>query len=384
MKNIIKKILNESDWDWVRDVPDYKEYNACEIIDQIKEGDFVYLTGTAYYLNEETNELTEEVHFSDARGVVILKRKEVYGDEVFLNYFDVKMDERFFEEEDYTDEVTFECTPHIDDLNVKNIKIRLEKPLDEDLKYWGVRGNKMGPLKEEEEMDGLSWIRDVDPYGGVRVGDVLESLIDMGGPSYPMGMRKGEKVVVKRITYFGHGYQEFLVSTIPFKGLLKGDTAWIGSDTLKYFKNLTNKRMNENISGFGSGEDEVTSLKGHRGYEGWVFIHRNLNRPPYYSIKAGKSGGPVIGYDTDIYLKDVIFKVQKGGQKRVRKEMRKNVHAGVVGKIVDSGGDYDTTGWTLVTYNPYQHDSFVEYETGKPIYNAKEVVMKNEKEVWAR
>ena len=50
MKNIIKKILNESDWDWVDDVPDYKEYNACEIIDQIKEGDFVYLTGTAYYL----------------------------------------------------------------------------------------------------------------------------------------------------------------------------------------------------------------------------------------------------------------------------------------------------------------------------------------------
>ena len=135
---------------------------------------------------------------------------------------------------------------------------------------------------------------------------------------------------------------------------------------------------------FGSDEDEVTSLKGHRDYNGWVFIHRNLNRPPYYSIKAGKSGGPVIGYDTDIHLKDVIFKVQKGGQSRVRKEMRKNVHAGVVGKIIDSGGDYDTTGWKLITYNPYQHDSFVEYETGKPIYNAKEVVMKNEKEVWAR
>jgi len=135
---------------------------------------------------------------------------------------------------------------------------------------------------------------------------------------------------------------------------------------------------------FGSGEDEVTSLKGHRDYNGWVFIHRNLNRPPYYSIKAGKNGGPVIGYDTDIHLKDVIFKVQRGGQSRVRKEMRKNVHAGVVGKIIDSGGNYDTIGWKLITYNPYQHDSFVEYETGKPIYNAKEVVMKNEKEVWVR
>lgn len=131
-------------------------------------------------------------------------------------------------------------------------------------------------------------------------------------------------------------------------------------------------------------DDEVTTLKGHKDYDDWVFIHRNLNRPPYYSIKAGKSGGPVIGYDTDIHLKDVIFKVQRGGQKRVRKEMRKNVHAGVVGKIKDSGGNYDTSGWTLVTYNPYQHDSFVEYETGRPIYKAKEAILKNEKEVWAK
>ena len=129
---------------------------------------------------------------------------------------------------------------------------------------------------------------------------------------------------------------------------------------------------------------EETELAGHRGYKGWVFIHRNLNKPPYWSIKKGKSGGPVIGYDKDILLKDVIFKVQKGGQSRVRKEMRKNVHAGVVGKIKDSGGNYDTTGWTLVTYNPYVHDSFVEYETGKPIYSANEAVLTNTKEVWVR
>tara|TARA_R110002020_G_scaffold113236_1_gene260235 strand:- start:9292 stop:11391 length:2100 start_codon:yes stop_codon:yes gene_type:complete len=131
-------------------------------------------------------------------------------------------------------------------------------------------------------------------------------------------------------------------------------------------------------------DDEVTSLRGHRDYDDWVFIHRNLNRPPYYSIKAGKSGGPVIGYDTDIHLKDVLFKVQKGGQSRVRKEMRKNVHAGVVGKIIDSGGEYNTDGWVLATYNPYEHDTFVEYETEKPIYRAKEAVMKNEKEVWVK
>ena len=131
-------------------------------------------------------------------------------------------------------------------------------------------------------------------------------------------------------------------------------------------------------------DDEVTTLKGHRDYGDWVFIHRNLNRPPYYSIKSGKSSGPVIGYDTDIHLKDVVFKVQKGGQNRVRKEMRKNVHAGVVGKIIDSGGHYNTNGWVLITYNPYEHDTFVEYETEKPIYRAKEAILKNEREVWVK
>ena len=79
-------------------------------------------------------------------------------------------------------------------------------------------------------------------------------------------------------------------------------------------------------------DDEVTSLKGHRDHDDWVFIHRNLHRPPYYSIKSGRSGGPVIGYDTDIWLEDVTFKVQPGGRERTRKEMRRNVHAGVYWK----------------------------------------------------
>ena len=49
----------------------------------------------------------------------------------------------------------------------------------------------------------------------------------------------------------------------------------------------------ENNNLINESDNEVTTLKGHRDYDDWVFIHRNLNRPPYYSIKAGKSGGPV-------------------------------------------------------------------------------------------
>ncbi len=153
---------------------------------------------------------------------------------------------------------------------------------------------------------------------------------------------------------------------------------------IKILREEVNKIHTSDLKGDESLGSEDINLSNHKGYDGWVFIHRNLNKPPYWSIKEGKSGGNVIGYDKSIKLKDVEFKVQKGGQSRVRKEKRKNVHAGVVGKIISSGGNYNTKGWTLVTYNPYVHSSFVEHETGKPIYDAKEAILKNTKEVWVK
>lgn len=234
-------------------------------------------------------------------------------------------------------------------------KIRRELR-NEDLEYWGVRGDKMGPLKEDD----FSWAEgnslDKVVFKTKERPDLTYIIKDDNNPNNTIRVYKQEG-----------GFVNTIIRDYVDRKFESGE----------WYPTPIGESINES-------DDEVTTLKGHRDYDKWVFIHRNLNRPPYYSIKAGKSGGPVIGYDTDIHLKDVIFKVQKGGQSRVRKEMRKNVHAGVVGKIKDSGGDYDTTGWTLVTYNPYQHDSFVEYETGEPIYNAKEVVMKNEKEVWAK
>ena len=229
-------------------------------------------------------------------------------------------------------------------------------PIREDLEYWGVDGNKMGPIKEDD----FSWAEgnslDKVTFKTKERPDLTYIIKDDNNPNNTIRVYKQEG-----------GFVNTIIRDYVDRKFESGE----------WYPTPIGESINES-------DDEVTTLKGHRDYDKWVFIHRNLNRPPYYSIKAGKSGGPVIGYDTDIHLKDVIFKVQKGGQSRVRKEMRKNVHAGVVGKIKDSGGDYDTTGWTLVTYNPYQHDSFVEYETGEPIYNAKEVVMKNEKEVWAK
>ena len=244
--------------------------------------------------------------------------------------------------------------------NTLRDKIRKELR-NEDLEYWGVKGDKMGPLKEDD----FSWTDDSNldsiTFKTKERPDLAYIIKDNGNPTVSVHKQDGEFI-------------NSIVRDYVKRKFKSGEWYVIEDDKL----------IHEVDSDFGSEDDEITSLKGHRDYNDWVFIHRNLNRPPYYSIKAGKSGGPVIGYDTDIHLKDVQFKVQKGGMNRVRKEKRKNVHAGVVGKIISSGGDYNTDDWVLITYNPYKHNSFVEYETEEPIFKADEVILKNEREVWAK
>lgn len=242
-----------------------------------------------------------------------------------------------------------------------SLRDRIKKELrNEDLAYWGVKDDKMGPLKEDD----FSWTDDSNLDG------VIFKTKDR--PDLTYIIKDGDYSTV-RVYKKGGEHVNNIVRDYVKRKFKSGE--WYVID---------DKPINEEESEFGSENDEVTSLKGHRDYDDWVFVHRNLNRPPYFSIKAGKSGGPVIGYDTDLHLKDVLFKVQKGGQSRVRKEKRKNVHAGVVGKIVSSGGHYNTDDWVLITYNPYKHDSFVEYETEEPIFKASEVILKNEREVWAK
>jgi hypothetical protein len=119
MKKIIKKILRESDFEWVKDVPDYKEYEPCEVIDFIDKGDVVYLTGLAYYTDDSDDLEQIEVHFNGDRGVV---RKKVSDD--IVKYFDVTMDKPFFDDPEYTQDVSFYCDEEFPDPN--KIKIRLE------------------------------------------------------------------------------------------------------------------------------------------------------------------------------------------------------------------------------------------------------------------
>jgi hypothetical protein len=96
-------------------------------------------------------------------------------------------------------------------------------------------------------------------------------------------------------------------------------------------------------------------------------VYYNLHRHTF-SIQHRIDGRWLVrGYADEVMLRDVTFKVSEGGRQRVIREGRKNVHAYVRGTLVDQ------TPATPVaaTYNPYKYESFVEKDTGAPIYSAR-------------
>lgn len=96
-----------------------------------------------------------------------------------------------------------------------------------------------------------------------------------------------------------------------------------------------------------------------------VFVYKNLHATrrnggwTVYSIKAmeGPDKGRVIGHSSQIMLSDVTPKVSQAGRRRVLREGRKNVHAGLVGNLVHT--DWVPFHGPRITYNPYKYDSFV-------------------------
>jgi hypothetical protein len=112
-----------------------------------------------------------------------------------------------------------------------------------------------------------------------------------------------------------------------------------------------------------------------------VMVYYNLHKHTFSVTYDSK----VIMYADYVKLGDVEFRVRKGGKERVRSEKSKNVHAFVIGKLLDYC-EYpcedmpSSSSDKIVTYNPYKHDTFVFKNTEEPVYRAQEVDMINSKD----
>lgn len=117
-----------------------------------------------------------------------------------------------------------------------------------------------------------------------------------------------------------------------------------------------------------------------------VFVYFNLHKK-CWSIKAleGPRKGFVIGHASSVKLDDCTFKVSQAGRARVIREGRKNVHAGIVGRLLEwvsatpanngKNALEAIPGGVAVTYNPYKYDSFVTVADAVRVLSAKHVIL---------
>jgi hypothetical protein len=96
-----------------------------------------------------------------------------------------------------------------------------------------------------------------------------------------------------------------------------------------------------------------------------VKVYFNLHKKLFSVVSLeGEDRGLVIDHTSSISLVDCRLVVQPAGNKRVRKERKKNVHAYIAGHMVDEREmeEYveNTDSFCFdVAYNPYRHESFV-------------------------
>lgn len=113
------------------------------------------------------------------------------------------------------------------------------------------------------------------------------------------------------------------------------------------------------------------------------YVYFNLHRK-LFSCKDIKTGLVDKGlYSNSLSISDCNFKVSEKGRQRVLKEKRKNVHAGIVGKIeaydIPEPSPYDLNGYYELTYNPYRYNSFVVKSTGAKVDYAEHVILFNKR-----
>jgi len=93
-------------------------------------------------------------------------------------------------------------------------------------------------------------------------------------------------------------------------------------------------------------------------YDKRLYVYWNIQKKTWSVRQSGK----VVGHTSLIFLKDCRFLVGKAGQERVRREKKKNVHAGVSGYLAMNAEvpTFEADRDCFVMYNPYKHDTFIQ------------------------
>jgi hypothetical protein len=108
-----------------------------------------------------------------------------------------------------------------------------------------------------------------------------------------------------------------------------------------------------------------------------VFVYRNLHRD-CWSVRSKKTG-LVIAHVQGLTLHDAKFKVSEAGRQRVLREQKKNVHAGIEGRLQRHQSYLSPA--SEVTYNPYRAGTFYCRFGERPVTEASEVEFKGR---WVR
>lgn len=88
-----------------------------------------------------------------------------------------------------------------------------------------------------------------------------------------------------------------------------------------------------------------------------VQVYRNLHDKDGTRKWALRQRGKVVAHGKDFFLEFARFVVNPAGQRRVRKEKQKNVHAYATG-IIKTTPPQKFEGYGIISYNPYTDDRF--------------------------
>jgi len=120
-----------------------------------------------------------------------------------------------------------------------------------------------------------------------------------------------------------------------------------------------------------------------------VFVYWNLRRGQW-SVKditpGSETYGKVIDRRREVILRDAVGKVSEAGRQRVLRERKKNVHAGIVGWLVEGlthrlGHHIEGIGDALY-YNPYRTETFVHVVDGSKFEGSPYVLLTEARRVF--